>query len=378
MKRLGWKIASGLALSLVAAGLLGASAGGAAVRGTGKVASRIDRLLSEAYPAAEPGAAVLVSKAGTVILKRGYGLADTDRRVPASPETVFRLASVTKVFTSTAVLMLVERGALALDDPVTKLLPTYPASGRTITVRHLLSHSAGLADYLDRPNSMEWASRDYTVQDLIDAFKDRPSSFSPGQKNAYSNSNYVLLGAIIEKVSGLAFGRFGEMSVFGPLGMKSTSCGGVLKDVPRLATAYEPARTAGDQLDWSRLVVARPYTFSSVYAAGGCVSSVEDMAKFHDTLRKGMLVGRPFLETSFRPVVLSGGGTGTMSEGGWQLDAIDGHRAAMRLGALPGACTCFLTIPDEDVAVILLSNRSPGKPRCGALAVQIAGLVVGG
>jgi CubicO group peptidase (beta-lactamase class C family) len=132
---------------------------------------------------------------------------------------------------------------------------------------------------------MEWASHDYAVQDLIDAFKDRPPSFSPGEKNAYSNSNYILLGAIIEKVSGLTFGRFVETSVFGPLGMKSTFCGGVLQDVPRLATAYEPARTAGDQLDWSRLLVARPHTLSSVYAAGGCVSSVPDFID-SDALRK--------------------------------------------------------------------------------------------
>jgi CubicO group peptidase (beta-lactamase class C family) len=358
------------------------AAGGVAERSAGQtghsqVAARIDRLLSEAYPPGEPGAAVFVSRAGAVILEKGYGLADTERKVPVTPEAVFRLASVTKAFTAAAVIQLVERGRIALDDPVTRILPAYPVSGRTITVRHLLSHTSGLADYLDRPNSMAWANNEYRVQDLIDAFKDRPASFAPGERNVYSNSNYVLLGAIIEKVSDLTFGRFVATSIFGPLGMKSTSCGGSLNNVPLLATAYEPARAAGDQLDWSRLLVARPYTLSSVYAAGGCVSSVQDLARFHDALLNGTLMTQPTLDRSFRPVALTGGGAATMSEGGWQLDSVDGRRAAMCGGALPGVCTWFLTIPDDNVAVILLSNRTPGKPRCGMLAVQVAAIAGG-
>jgi CubicO group peptidase (beta-lactamase class C family) len=142
-----------------------------------QAAARIDRLLSEAYPTGEPGAAALVSRAGSVIVAKGYGLADVGRGAPATPDTPFRLASVTKAFTSSAVLMLVERGALALDDTVAKLLPGYPAAGRTITVRHLLSHTSGLPDYLDRPNSMEWASQEYTASELVDAFKDRPPTW---------------------------------------------------------------------------------------------------------------------------------------------------------------------------------------------------------
>jgi D-alanyl-D-alanine carboxypeptidase len=350
---------------------------GAAAVDSQQAASRIDSLLSQEYPAGEPGAAVLVWKAGTVILKKSYGLADTERNVPATPETVFRLASVTKTFTGTAVLMLADRGKLALDDPVTKFLPEYPAAGQKIAVRHLLSHTSGLADYLDRPDSMAWARSEYTVQDLIDAFKDRPASFAPGEKNVYSNSNYILLGAIIEKLSGVTFGQFVEANLFRPLGMTSTSCGGTLKDVPRLATAYEPARTADDQLDWSRLLVARPYTMSAVYTAGGCVSSIDDLARFHDALFNGGLVGKRSLEESFEPVRLNNGGSGTMSVGGWQLDKAQGRRAVMRGGALPGVCTWFLMMPDDDIAVILLSNRTPGKPRCGMLAVQIAGLAVG-
>jgi len=374
----GWAASPIRSILLLAALLLSLCTCGAAAVDSEQAASRIDNLLSQEYPAGEPGAAVLVWKAGTVILKKSYGLADTERNVPATPETVFRLASVTKMFTGTAVLMLADRGKLALDDPVTKFLPEYPAPGQKITVSHLLSHTSGLADYLDRPNSMEWARNEYTVQDLVDAFKDRPASFAPGEKNVYSNSNYILLGAIIEKLSGVTFSQFVEANLFRPPGMTSTSCGGTLKDVPRLATAYEPARTADGELDWSRLLVARPYTMSAVYTAGGCVSSIEDLARFQDALFKGTLVGKRSLAESYEPVRLNNGSSGTMSRGGWQLDKVQGRRAAMRGGALPGVCTWFLMMPDDDVAVILLSNRTPGKPRCGMLAVQIAGIAVGG
>ena len=374
----GWAASPIRSISLLAGLLLSLCTCGAAAVDSQQAASRIDNLLSQEYPAGEPGAAVLVSRAGNVILKKGYGLADTERNVPATPGTVFRLASVTKMFTATAVLMLAERGKLALDDAVTKFLPAYPAPGQKIAVRHLLSHTSGLADYLDRPDSMAWARNEYTVQNLIDAFKDRPASFAPGEKNVYSNSNYVLLGAIIEKIAGVSFGEFARTNLFGPLGMTSTSCGGTFSDIPRMATAYEPARTADDQLDWSRLLVARPYTMSSLYTVGGCVSSVEDLTRFHDALLKHRLVGERSLAQSFEPVALNNGSVGTISRGGWQIDKVQGRRAAMHGGALPGVCTWFLTMPDDDVAVILLSNRTPGKPRCGMLAVQIAGIAIGG
>jgi D-alanyl-D-alanine carboxypeptidase len=341
-----------------------------------RAASRLDSLLSEAYPAGEPGAAVLVSRGGTVILKKGYGLASIQPEVPVTPDTVFRLASVTKMFTATAVLMLAEKNQLALDDPVTKILPACPAAWQPITVRHLLSHTAGLADYLDRPDSVAWARHEYTVQDLIDAFKDRPAAFAPGRKNIYSNSNYVLLGAIIEKISGVSFGHFVETNLFAPLGMASTSCEGGFDAVRELAGAYEPAHTSDDQLDWSRLTVARPYTMSALYAAGGCVSSAGDLARFNAGLFRGGLVGKRTLSESFEPARLTGGSPATMSAGGWQLDTVQGRRAVMRGGALPGVCTWVLIMPDDDVLVILLSNRTPGRPRCGMLAVQIAGIGV--
>jgi CubicO group peptidase (beta-lactamase class C family) len=334
--------------------------------------------MSQEYPGGEPGAAILVGKGGTVILKKSYGLANVERNVPVTAETVFRLASITKMFTATAVLMLAEKNLLALDDPVAKILPDSPDSERRITVRQLLSHTAGLPDYLDRPDSVAWAHSEYTVQDLLGAFRSRQASFAAGQKNVYSNSNYVLLGAILERISGISFGRFVQTNIFEPLGMTGTRCEGRFDDIPALATAYEPARTPDGPPDWSRMRVARPYTMSALYTAGGCASSVDDLARFHRALTGGRIVGGRLLTESFEPVRLNDGSAGTMSLGGWQLDKTEGRRAAMRGGALPGVCTWFLMLPDDDIVVILLSNRTPGKPRCGILAVQIARIAIGG
>jgi len=342
------------------------------------VAARIDSLISQEYPAGEPGAAVLVSKGGTVILKKGFGLADTARKVPVTTATVFRLASVTKMFTGTAILMLSEKDKLVLDDAVAKILSASPPAWQKITVKHLLSHTAGLANYLDRPDSMAWARSEHTPSDLIDTFKDRGAAFPPGEQSVYSPSNYILLGAIIEKLSGVSFGQFVKTNLFAPLGMTSTSCEGRFDDVPGLATAYEPAGVPDGPLNWSRLLVARPYTMSALYSTGACVSSVDDLARFHDALVNGRVVGRQLLADSFEPVRLNNGSPGSMSRGGWQIDKVQGRRAVMRGGALPGVCTWFLMVPDDDLVVILLTNRTPGKPRCGMLAIQIAEIAIGG
>jgi len=365
---------------MVPAGLILLIVGGMFACGIGQasrsqVAERIDGLLSDEYPSDKPGAAVLAARGGSIILKKGFGLADIERKTPATSATVFRLASVTKMIAGMAVLTLAGKGQLALNDPVTKFLPDSPAAWSHITVRHLLSHTAGLPDYLDRPDSMAWARSEHTVTDLIDAFRGKAASFAPGDKAVYSNSNYILLGAILEKVSGVSFGRFVKANIFEPLGMTSTSCEGRFDGIPGLAAAYEPARAPDGQLDWSRLLVARPYTMSALYTAGACVSSIEDLARFHEGLAGGKVVEERALAESFEPARLANGSADAMAAGGWQLDRIAGHRAVMHGGALPGVCTWFLMMPDEDILVILLSNRTPGKPRCGMLAVEIARIV---
>jgi CubicO group peptidase (beta-lactamase class C family) len=366
----------GIATLLVALLLQLAGAGCSAdAAAGGEVAKRIGQVLAEAYPPGEPGAAVIVARNGQIVHEQGFGLANLEHDVPVTPQTVFRLASVTKLFTATAMLMLVDEGKLALDDDLRKHLPGYPAAASPISVGDLLAHTSGLAEYLDRPDNMQFVRAELTPQELIDSFKERDPRFAPGTSYAYGNSDYILLGAIVEKLSGVPYGEFLRTRIFEPAGMRHSHYDASREIVPGRAAPYEPLRR-GEEQDWSEFRNARFYTMSAVYAAGGCLSSAEDLLLFHRALAAGKLVEPETLQAGFRPARLRDGSSAAGAAGGWQLDRVEGRRAAMFGGALPGVCTWYLELPDDGLVVILLSNRSPGQPRCGRLAVELAGIVV--
>ena len=344
--------------------------------GVEDAAARIDRLLVEAYAPNVPGAAVLVSKKGALILRKGYGMANLEQAVPVSPGTIFRIASLTKAFTAAAVFALAEKGRLGLDDPASKHLPDYPWKKGIPALKNLLGHTSGIPDFLDRPDSMRWARGEYTVAELIDTFKDRNPNFAPGERLAYSNSNYVLLGAVLEAVTGRPFASALQELVLRPLELRQTYYDEELTVLPGRAAGYEPLRKADDSLDWTTFRNVRYYSMSSVYAAGGCLSTVDDLHAFYRGLRGGKLFGEGLRARFLEPVRLTGGTAAGGTIGGWQIDRLEGKTVFMKGGSLPGVCAWFLFQPDEDVCVILLSNRSAGEPRCGPLALEIAKLAL--
>jgi D-alanyl-D-alanine carboxypeptidase len=185
-------------------------------------AQEIDTLLRQTYRPDEPGAAVIVVKDGSVILRGGYGMANLELGVAIEPDMVFRLGSVTKQFTAVVILMLVEEGKLRLDDDITRFLPGYPTHGYHITVEHLLTHTSGIKEHIDMPEWQRLARTDVTLGELIDVFKDQPMVFTPGTRWEYSNSAYVLLGAIIERVTGERYEDVLQRRIFGPLGMSQS------------------------------------------------------------------------------------------------------------------------------------------------------------
>ena len=270
-------------------------------------AVRIDLLLAGRYAAEAPGAAVLVARKGTVILRKGYGLANLEHRIAASPETVFRLASVSKIYTSTAVLILAENGKLRLDDPASKYIADYPWKKGVPAIRDLLGHTSGIHDYLDRPDNMKSVRGEYTVKELLDSFKDGDADFAPGERMAYSNSNYILLGAILEKVVGQPLSAVVQDLVLRPLGLKQTFYDEELTVIPGRAAGYEPFRNKDDSLDWTRFRNVRYYTMSCLYASGGFLSTVDDLYAFYRGLADGKLIGRDMLSRSLEPVRLAGG-----------------------------------------------------------------------
>ena len=339
-----------------------------AADGPAEQAAQIDRIMSAAYPPDQPGAAVLVARNGEVIFRQGYGLANLEHKVPISPDTVFRLASATKQFTATAVLMLMERGRLSLDDEITKFLPDYPTAGAKITVAHLLAHTSGIASYTDMPEWMGRLREDLTVEGLIDIFKDQPLMFQPGDKWAYNNSGYVLLGAIIEKASGQKYEDFIREHIFEPAGMKNSYYGGYAKIIPQRAAGYE---REGDGY-----VHARFLSMSQPYASGALLSTVNDMLRWNQALYSGKLIKKDTLDLAFEPFKLNNGQE-TNYACGWMIGQIKGHRVVQHGGGIFGFSTFTLSMPEDHVYVVLLSNDSGREPGASFLATKLAAIAIG-
>src|SRR5580658_7471630 len=165
---------------------------------------------------------VLVAQADTVLVDKGYGSANLEWNMPNSPTTRFRIGSLVKQFTAAAVLLLEERGKLSLYDPVKTYLLDAPASWDKVTLFNLLTQTSGIHDYTDTPDFGTMMKRQMTPEQLIATFRDVPLEFTPGEKFSYSNSNYVLLGSVIEKISGTSYAQFMQDNLFSPLGMKDS------------------------------------------------------------------------------------------------------------------------------------------------------------
>jgi CubicO group peptidase (beta-lactamase class C family) len=332
------------------------------------LARSVDELFSRTYPASGPGAAVLIKKDGQVLLRKGYGMANVELGVPIEPDMVFELASVTKQLTAAAILMLQESGKLSVEDDITRYLPDYPTHGQKITIHHLLTHTSGIPNFTALPEWWPRRREDLTVQQIIDLVKDKPLNFNPGEKLSYSNSGYILLGAIIEKASEKSYEDFIEQEIFAPLGMKRSRYNHQNEMVP--------GRVAGYELGEDGYQVAEFISRTQGYAAGGLMSTVDDMALWAEALTSEKLLRRSSLERMTTPAKLSSGeptpagyGLGIMDE--------DGIRILEHDGGIPGFNTNILIIPDRRLQVIVLSNFSGQEPGAGGLAYRVAMKVLG-
>jgi CubicO group peptidase (beta-lactamase class C family) len=185
-------------------------------------AHEIDEMLPNYFKPGEPGATVIVSQRGVILFRKAYGLANTETKVPLRPELVLRTGSVTKQFTAAAIMLLAEQGKLSLADELGSHMPEYPEHGRHITIENLLTHTSGIRNYTELPQFGSVLEKDVSVDDAIAFFKGAPLQFQPGQRFSYSNTNYFLLGAIIEKVSGISYQDFMQQQILQPLQMHST------------------------------------------------------------------------------------------------------------------------------------------------------------
>jgi len=347
-------------------------AAAAGIRATGPgddLLQRLDRIFAEAYPPTGPGAAVIVLRDGKPILRKGYGLANVELSVPVAPEMVFRVGSVTKEFTSAAILKLVEAGKISLSDDVSRFLPDYPTRGRKITVEQLLSHTSGIRSFTDMPSWRAHMREDWTVSQSIAFFENEPFEFEPGTRFKYCNSGYDLLGAIVEKVSGKTYGDFVAETIFQPLGMLRTRYGAEAAIISGRAEGY--VRTPEG-------IVNAPYISSSqAYAAGALMSNVDDLARWQAALDHDGFLSAESRRRMWTPAKLPDG-TDTRYGLGWIIWKCEGHAVVEHGGAINGFLSANMRWPDDGIYVAVLSNSAgPGAPDPRMLALRAASLTAG-
>jgi len=335
----------------------------------GRLTAEFDRIISSEFKAREPGGVVLVARSGRVIYKRAFGMANVELDVPMKEEMVFNIASITKQFTAVAVLQLAEQGKLSLQDEVTKYLPDYPVNGQKITVENLLTHTAEIPGSApEAMTSLQGRKNLVSLQEVIATFKSRPLDFTPGTKWGYSNNGYMLLGAIIEKVSGVSYPKYLEANIFKPAGMTQTLFGDDHVIIKNRAASYVYSRAE------SQFLNARNDKVETAYSAGAIQSTAEDLFKWNQALYSHRLIKKESLEKAQTEYKLPGGKR-THYGYGWFIGNIKGSPLVEHGGNMGGFMSHAIYLPREDVFVAVLYNfRAARLPEF--LAGDLAALTI--
>ena len=317
----------------------------------------IDVAFSQLTRTNEAGLAVLVARDGKILFERGYGLGNRARHEPVTPQTKFRIGSITKQFTAAAVLKLQETGKLSVRDPLSKYIPDFPRGGE-VTLHHLLTHTSGIHNYTDNPGFYDTVSTPVKPEDLINSFKKDPYDFDPGKQWRYSNSGYFLLGYIVEKVSGETYNDFLKKTFFDPLGMTNTGVHrGDLK-LEHEARGYQYKEGEfRDALNWD---------MSRAGGAGALYSTVEDLFRWNEGIFNGKGLSEASLKAAFTPVKTDSNQEDAPGESygyGWSMGRLRGAEEFSHGGRFQGFSSFMLRLPREHFTVAVLANAAyPGAP----------------
>jgi CubicO group peptidase (beta-lactamase class C family) len=312
-----------------------------------------------------PGLALLVARDGEIIQAQGYGLSNVELQVPVKPQTVFQSGSMGKQFTATAVMMLVEEGKIALDDPIGKYFKNAPPSWSEVTIRELLSHTAGFTDY---PDKFDFR-RDYTEAQLLKIVEGIPLAFPPGTKWSYSNLGYLTLGVLIHQVTGKFYGDFLQERIFQPLGMSTTRIISEADIVPNRAAGYRIVKGALKNQEWVSPTL-------NTTADGALYFSVLDLAKWDAALYTEKLLKRSSLDQMWTITKLKNGHPNSGSYGfGWSILTKNGHRVLDHGGSWQGFKTHISRYVDDKVTVVVLTNSADADP--GKITDHVASLYLG-
>jgi CubicO group peptidase (beta-lactamase class C family) len=353
------------------------------------VTGRVDALLAKWNHKDEPGMAALLIHKGRIEYRKGFGLADLDTHTPITPNTQFLLASVTKQFTAMAIMVLVEQHKLRFDDTLAKFCPEFGDYARIITIRDLLNHTAGLTEYsellvgkVDIENYFQSsksppAAHEFTAAEALQVLgRQEKLRFSPGDKFEYSNSGYVVLGQIIERVTGKRYAEFLKETIFDPLGMHNTLVVDERKQkVWRLALGYEKRNGQWQDISYT------PENY--VYGEDNVYSTVNDLYKWDQALYTERLVHRSTLEMAFTPGRTNDGREinapflderPTSYGFGWFIGSLDGNQTIEHGGAWSGYRTYILRVPSRRVTAIVLTNSANEEvPEIAQQLVEIVG-----
>lgn len=309
-----------------------------------------------------PGMSVAVLRGGKVVLARGYGLANVEHRVPATDSTVYQSGSLGKMFTAALVLQLADSGRLRLDDPIRRYLPEGPPRWDSVSVRHLLTHTSGIPDYTD---SVVDLRRDYSEAELVGIAAALPPLSVPGERWSYSNTGYVLLGAIVRRAGGRFYGELLRERIFEPLHMRASRIISEADIVPHRSDGY---RLQGDTLkhqDWVAPAL-------NTTADGSLYVTVNDLVRWIVGLDTHRVLAAPALAAAWTPVRLNDGGSYPYGFG-WMMDGLRGQPTVGHTGSWQGFKTALERFPSANLTIIVLANLEQAQPY--AIALGIAGLL---
>jgi D-alanyl-D-alanine carboxypeptidase len=341
-------------------------------------ADKIDEYIEEEMRKQHiPGLSLAVVHAGNVVKTKGYGLANMELNVHAAPDTVYQLQSITKSFVAFGIMLLVEDGKLGLDDKITSHLSGMPQAWSGVSVRHLLTHTSGIPNFVSDQGSgkeiVAFAQKASSSEEIVEWAAGRPLKFEPGEGRRYSSTGYHLLGMIIEKVTGKPWGQFLHERIFAPLEMTRTRVYSSSDIITNRASGYVHFGNAPQNGVWMTPAIMES-------AAGGLVSTVQDLSRWEIALQAGTILKPSTFAQMEAPITLNNGSIVQEKDGtryglGWDLQTYQGHRLVRNGGDhVTGFTANFSRFPDDRLAVIVLTNLMPLE--ISDIAKRIAGFYV--
>jgi CubicO group peptidase (beta-lactamase class C family) len=309
--------------------------------------ARADQIVQSFVNAKQFMGSVLVARNGQVLVDKGYGFADLEWQIPDTPETKFRLGSMTKQFTAAGILLLEQRGKLSTDDLVKKYMPDAPAAWEKITIYNLLTHTSGIPNFTSFPDYRSSEGTPATPAQLVARFRDKPLDFQPGEKWNYSNSGYVLLGYLIEKISGQTYQNFIQENFFKPLGMNDSGYDSNSAIILRRASGYTPG--PGGPVNAGYIDMSIPFS------AGALYSTTHDLLRWDEALYWGKVLSAAALKKMTTPFKQN-------YACGLMIQTVQGHTVYEHAGGIEGFNTDMAYYPDEKLVLIALSNLNGNAP----------------